>query len=122
MPTIERCVDEISKVRDVATGEHAAYLARSRIDRMILSCLQVVASETGLRPPVFPEPLTVPENGTPWAREVASACNRIMEVTKILCQPSEPLDERWRRGWAELLRELGVLEELLRTRNVRASP
>jgi hypothetical protein len=45
---------------------------------------------------------------------VIACCNRILDVAKTITQPSEPLDERWRSGWANLLTELDELETRLR--------
>ena len=45
--------------------------------------------------------------------EVAESCNRIFSLSQHIRQPSEPLDERWKRGWEDLMIELDVLEERL---------
>ena len=43
-----------------------------------------------------------------------------LELARHISQPSEPLAERWTRGWQELLEEIGSIEERLLP--LRSSP
>ena len=110
MARIESCLSHIQAVRTVAAGVEPAYVARSRIGRLTLSTAALVAREVGIPRPDFPRPLPVPMNGPRYLVEVTGSCNRLVSISRHLAQPSEPLDERWRRGWSELLAELATLE------------
>lgn len=117
MNTIERIHEEIQKVRSVALGQEAAYVARSRLGRVILSCLCFVAKEVGVENPTFPRMFRPPHNATPQLIEITHRCNRILELTKTLSQPSEPLEERWKETWKLLLQQLELLDTSFRKYN-----
>jgi hypothetical protein len=63
--------------------------------------------------PSFPQKLVIPSESTESLREVANCCNRLIESADIVCQPSEPLDQRWRIGWKEIVADISHLEYLL---------
>lgn len=90
-----------------------AYLARTRLKRAILSCSRLVAEELDLPKPSFPNRLEIPDGSPSSIRHIADRCNRLSESADIVCQPSEPLDERWRSGWSEILADLNQLEQLI---------
>ena len=51
-------------------------------------------------------------------RELAARCNRLTQLAKQVAQPSEPLDDRWKRGWHELLGEIhGLAQQLTSMRS-----
>ena len=52
---------------------------------------------------------------------MAEHCNSLMELGRHIMQPSEPLAERWTRGWEKLLLELALLESELLARRSDAS-
>lgn len=123
MSGLERCLAQIQAIRTVAAGDEPAYVARSRIGRLTWSVANLVAKETGTPEPLRPAAIPLPGTDRPNLRNVASRCNRIVAIGSHLAQPSEPLDDRWRRGWSELLAELGDLEvSLIALRDEHAVP
>ena len=107
---IDKCIRHIHKVREVADGVEVAYVARSRISRLTLTLIQLVAKNCGLKMPDCPCPICLPEDASELSKELAHICNRLFDASRTLCQPSEPLDERWRSGWSMLLSDLNKLE------------
>jgi hypothetical protein len=114
MSRLERCLTQIQAIRSVASGVEPAYVARSRIGRLTTSIAILVAKETGRRLPARTAPIPLPGPDRPKLRSVALCCNQVVAIGSHLTQPSEPLDDRWRRGWSELLAELRNLEISLR--------
>lgn len=110
----EHCLREIAKIRDVAQGVDAAYVARSRIGRLTLALTRIVAKKAGMSIPDRPGPIVVPNEAPHTVRELANICNALLETSRVLCQPSEPLENRWREGWSSLLDQLNALEISLR--------
>lgn len=110
MIIIDHCLQEIAKIRNVAQGIDAAYVARSRIGRLTLALARIVAKQTGMGIPDRPGPILVSNDAPQKVRELANICNNLLETSRVLCQPSEPLDNRWRDGWSSLLDELDGLE------------
>ena len=98
----------------MAHGVDAAYVARSRIGRLTLALARIVAKQAGMSIPDRPGPIVVPDHAPHAALELASICNNLLETSRLLCQPSEPLDNRWREGWSTLLDQLDVLDIILR--------
>lgn len=118
MTTIDRCLQELSRVRGVATGVEVAYVARSRIGRLTLTLGRIIAKHTGSTLPDRPGPIQIPTGASGMSKRLAVCCNRLIDITKTLSQPSEPLDDRWRSGWSALLKELEKLEaELKKMKN-----
>jgi hypothetical protein len=98
----------------VAQGVDAAYVARSRIGRLTLVLARIVAKRAGMSIPDRPGSIVVSDDVSQTVRELANICNNLLETSRVLCQPSEPLDNRWRNGWSTLLNQLDVLEITLR--------
>jgi hypothetical protein len=96
MNELDLCLRQVQKIRDVASGKALPYVARSRIGRLALGLDALVAAE--------PKKLGV---------KVAALGKNIQAIAKSICQPSEPLDARWRAGWADLIGELTKLEKIL---------
>jgi len=107
---IDKCIRHIHKVQQVADGAEVAYVARSRISRLTLTLIQLVARDCGLKMPDRPSSICLPEHASELSKELAHICNRLFDASRTLCQPSEPLDERWRSGWSMLLSDLNKLE------------
>jgi hypothetical protein len=104
------CLARIQQVRDVASDPDLAYAARTRLQRVILSCARDVAQRVGVAPPLFPGPLEISVDAPENLRRLCDTINRLIDRTRCICQPSEPLDERWSEGWSEILSHLDELE------------
>lgn len=113
MNRIEQCLSQIRKIRAVGSGHDAAYVARSRIGRLILSLGRLVAEYTGGESLDRPTAIIAGPNIPAGMARIVSASNRVLVISKSITQPSEPLDERWRAGWRELQHELLLLEKQL---------
>ena len=113
MNQIDRCLSQIAAIKDVAAGGAVPYVARSRMGRLTLSIASLVAEEAGLLAPDLPRPIRLQDQAPPELVEIANRCNRLIELAKHISQPSEPLAERWTRGWQELLREVDSIEQRL---------
>ena len=113
MDRVERCLAQIGAIKDVAAGDAVPYVARSRMGRLTLSIASLVAEEAGLAVPDLPGPIHLPDKASEDLLEIAERCNRLLELARHISQPSEPLAERWTRGWRELLEEVGSIEERL---------
>jgi hypothetical protein len=96
MKKADRLIRQINKIREVATGETLPYVGRSRIGRLVYSLTTRTNKET--------------DDG-----RLDLISKRIQDISKTICQPSEPLDNRWRDGWADLLVELDRLESHLKS-------
>jgi hypothetical protein len=112
---IDRCLSQVAAIRAVAAGQAPPYVARSRIGRLALSVAALVAQEAGLSAPDLPRPIRVPAGAPAQLRDLAERCNRLSQLARHVAQPSEPLDDRWRRGWHQLLGEVSGLEEQLQS-------
>jgi len=118
MKTIDRCIIEIDQVKRIANGEEVAYVARSRIGRLLVSVASLIATQVGIEPYDIPQRIRIPEDAPTSSKRITVVCNELLDVAKTITQPSEPLDERWRSGWRELLIQLDRLEiELRRLRH-----
>lgn len=113
MTRIERCLSQIQAIRSVETGVEPPYVARSRIGRLTMSTADLVAQAAGIPAPALPGPIQLRDDVSGKIRALASCCNRIVELARHIAQPSEPLDQRWKRGWKDLLQELQTLERHL---------
>jgi hypothetical protein len=91
------CLRQVQKIRQVASGEALPYVARSRIGRLITVLNAMAGQLEGHH-----------------AKVLVHHCKQVQAIAKTICQPSEPLDNRWRAGWSELLRELDELDLALR--------
>ncbi len=113
MNRVERCLAQIDALKDVAAGDAMPYVARSRVGRLTLSIASLVAEESGLAVPDLPRPIRLSNEASEELLEIAERCNRLLELARHISQPSEPLADRWTRGWRELLEEVGSIEERL---------
>lgn len=111
--TREDCRQDLAAVIEAAESPEAAYLARTRLKRLILNCGRTIARENGIAEPILPGPFLAPADCTQVVRDIAESCSRLCESAEILCQPSEPLDERWHSGWTKVHVELDLLDQLL---------
>ena len=117
---IQQCISRIDAVREVACGTESPYVARSRIGRLAMSAILFVTRESGLQAPDFPRPIPVPQGVPKEISDMAATCNHLLDITRHLSQPSEPLADRWRQGWKELLQCLDDLETCLK--NLQGHP
>lgn len=114
MHAVDICLRQIDEVRQVADGVEVAYVGRSRIGRLILNVTRLAANQIGVHLPDRPVQMEAPANASASGQAVIACCNRILDITKTISQPSEPLDKRWRSGWSTLLIELDDLERHLK--------
>jgi hypothetical protein len=115
MGTIEDCRRQVDQVRRASVSTEAAYLARTRLKRTVLSCSRLISRRCGLPQPTLPGFLSVPSDSSHRVHKIADCCNRLVESAGVLCQPSEPLDSRWRIGWDGIRKDLDELDNLLAT-------
>jgi hypothetical protein len=99
MTSIKQCIEEVEAVREAASDPKAAYVIRSRLERLLLSCRRVVAEQG---------------DGGSHAKELIDATDALFEVSSMICRPSESLDSRWEEGWARIEPRLHELEATLR--------
>jgi hypothetical protein len=115
MSSIEQCLAQLDSVRDSAADPRAAYVIRSRLERLLLSCARLAAAMNAAPEPDMPCPIgelpVSPEN----ARSLARACGTLHELTGSICRPSESLDVRWDEGWSRVSSALDQLEAVLRS-------
>ena len=109
----DECQRHLALVREAASSPEAAYLARTRLKRLILTCSRAVAREHGVPEPSMPGPFQAPPGASETEHLIAVLCSRLSESAEILCQPSEPLNTRWRSGWAEAQADLDALDRAL---------
>lgn len=114
MNKLDQCLAQVRSIRDVAEGIEPPYVARSRIGRLSTLAASLVTERCGLPPPELPRPIFVGGVGAANSRGLAECCNRLCELARHIGQPSEPLEERWKRGWQDLLQEVGTLERYVR--------
>ena len=113
MSTLNHCLSQLAKVQEVVKNIDSAYLFRSRLRRLILSCNRFIAKECGLQEPNLPTCLALSNDVPPRLKNIAVHCAKLLDLTSTMCQPSEPLDERWRLMWGSLVGELTTLSQLL---------
>ncbi len=119
MKEVDNCLRQIAKVRSVAREEEVAYVARSRLGRLVLAVARLVGRISGGPIPDRPRRLTVPKDASAKVRTLVNLCNKLNDTAKTLVQPSEPLDERWQAGWSELMADLDKIEQHLQTMEAR---
>ena len=115
----DKCLYLIQKVREVAVGKEVAYVARSRIGRLIMAITKLVGSMTDSDVPDRPWQIVVLSTAPLEVRYLVELCNCLSDTARVLVQPSEPLDERWTAGWAEMLCKLNQLEQQLEALKAR---
>lgn len=115
MTNTATCLRDIEKVRRVAAGHDAAYVARSRLSRLLLRTTNLARNLAG-DPSADRRPGHQHSTGCAEADEILAACTRLDACQKSATHASEPLDERWRLMWDEVESHLSALESLLRRR------
>jgi len=113
MSHVTLCTTRIQQVRVLANDPELAYAARTRLHRAILACTRLVARRVGLREPRYPSRYDVAPGAPPALRRICEITNRLLDRSQSICQPSEPLDDRWSDGWSEILAQLHELERSL---------
>ena len=113
MSHLSLCTTRIQQVRVLASDPELAYAARTRLRRAVLACTQLVARRAGLREPRYPGRYDLPPGAPPELRRICEITNRLLDRSQSICQPSEPLDDRWSDGWSEILAQLDELERSL---------
>lgn len=119
MKEVDYCLRQVAKLRAVAREEEVAYVARSRLGRLVLGVAEVVGRMSNLRTVDRPVRLTVPINAPVDVCVLVETCNSMIDTTKTLVQPSEPLDRRWKMGWSSLMTDLDRIEHQLRAIKAR---
>lgn len=109
----KRCLRLLDQVHDAARRPESAYALRSRIGRLLLACLRLAARSAGAREPVLPTRFELDDGAPQEAIQLVEECNRLLDLSATLVQPSEPLDERWTAGWERLEVRLRCLEAAL---------
>lgn len=114
MSSIRQCLDQVTELRIAAKDPAAAYLVRSRLERLILSCARAAALDEGSSPPDLPGSGLEPSHtASPTTREVVLAASTLYRASSDLCRPSESLDARWEAGWLRVENALDDLEACL---------
>jgi len=108
------CLHRISLALELAADPELAYTARSRLQRAVLSCTRYAAREAGLPEPPFPGRYEMSRAHPEILRAICETANRLLDCTQTICQPSEPLDERWTRGRLEIVANLEQLRQIIR--------
>lgn len=111
----DRLLEKITQVKQAASDRSSAYLFRSRLKRLILSLNRSLAQECGQEQPVLPIELIIFAKASSRNKEINYHSNRLVELANTICQPSEPLDSRWKRMWHDTKEHLDALENLLRS-------
>lgn len=114
MDRVGRCLSQIEAIRSVAAGDVPPYVARSRIGRLAASVSTLATSVGGLRGLSVDDEFIPSFGGSSQTKELTSCLRRLRDASRHVAQPSEPLDNRWRRSWGELLKELSVLEDCIK--------
>ena len=113
MSTSEVVLKQIEGIRNIAHTNESPYPARMRVQRLVLTVTRSLADDLGLSKPDLPGPFQIPPGSGALAHNIALRCERIRSLAGPLCQPSEPLEERWHRSWKELLSEVDILKDLV---------
>jgi hypothetical protein len=112
MTGIEQCLVQVAAVRQSASDPKAAYLIRSRLERLLLSCARVIAQRSDIVKPDLPGPVATADL-TEDVQSLADACETLYRLSSSICRPSEALDARWDEGWSRISPALDELERLL---------
>jgi hypothetical protein len=115
MSSIEQCIEQLDAVRESASEPQAAYVIRSRLERLLLSCARVTAERVGSAGPELPRRVGQLPAASAEVRRLASACDALHDLTGSICRPSESLDTRWAEGWSRISPALDELESTLRS-------
>lgn len=114
MKAQDRALWQIRQLCETYSDPDSAYVARSRLQRALLSALEFAAREAGARGPAVPGPFELPEHASEETKGVVEACNSIWSMSETMCQPSEALDVRWTKGWHQVVEALGHLTHRIR--------
>lgn len=112
MSSIEQCLVQVAAVRESASDPKAAYLIRSRLERLLLSCARAIAERADLVTPDLPGPVAT-ANLTADLQRLAEACDALYRLSSSICRPSEARDARWDEGWTRISPALDEVERLL---------
>ena len=113
MSTKEACVKQIDDAINSIIGVEAAYVARTRLRRLLLSCERMIAHRYSLPEPVLPGHFEAPAQASEDVQIIVKYCNRLAEQAHILSQPSEPLDDRWKSNWESAVRDLMFMKVMI---------
>lgn len=113
MDQVAECLRRINRALELVAEPELAYAARSRLQRAVLACTRYAAREAGLPEPTFPGRYEIPLSFPERLREICEVANRLLDQTRTICQPSEPLDERWAQSRVEVIEGLERLRGLL---------
>src|SRR2546427_13019381 len=94
-----RIIHLITQCEDAFGDVRRAYLARTRLQRLILECARMVARRHGVEEPYYPAASPAPPGASNLDEEISHVCRELLGRTAAICQPSEPLDSRWRAQW-----------------------
>ena len=108
MATVPTCLKDIAKVREVASGAEQAYVARSRLARLILRSTSVARGVIGVSMVGVMNRQTCDN-----AARILKTCEQFYACHRSATHASEPLDERWQLTWQEILFHLDTLQTLL---------
>jgi hypothetical protein len=75
MSSIEQCIEQLEAVRDSASDPRAAYVIRSRLERLLVSCARVIAKRVGSREPEMPHRVGQLPAAPAEVRQLAVACD-----------------------------------------------
>ena len=109
MSTVTVCLRNIEEVRRVSAGREEAYVARSRLSRLILRTTNLARHATSWRVPGD----SIIDGEV--VREIEKTCQELDAIRRSATHASEPLDERWIAMWEEILSRLDALQSLLET-------
>jgi hypothetical protein len=115
MSSIEQCIEQLDAVRESALDPRAAYVIRSRLERLLLSCARVTAERVGSTEPEMPGRVGQLLSAPSEVRRLAGACDTLHDLAGSVCRPSESLDARWEDGWSRISPALDELEAILRS-------
>jgi hypothetical protein len=113
MSTKEACIKHIDAAAHAVTGIGEAYVARTRLRRAVLACNRMIAARYALPDPVLPDRFEAPLQASEDVLKTINCCNRLSQQAHLLSQPSEPLDDRWKSNWEEVVRDLALLRQLV---------
>lgn len=103
----------VRQLRRTTADPTQAYVLRTRLRRTILACIQSIMEEERQPVPNIPMKLDRKAIHSSHHQEVAMLCNNLLAASSALCQPSEPLIDRWELTWSDLDADLRRLEILL---------
>ena len=115
------CRKQLQHVRQAAEDPAAAYVARTRLGRLILSCTRLIAQEFDMPKPALPAPMTTPKGASPLVKDLTEVCNQLESASRRACQPSEPLSARWEEEWQGIQGYLDRLDLLLQNEKALSS-